>query len=291
MRALLPSADIVHLATHGCLHPVRAMASSVLLAAPAQPLGSDAAGSDGMLQAWEIVSQLQLRASLVVLSACETGRRRRRRQRGDRGAEPRVAGGRRSGRRGEPLEGQRCRQHRDAPSWWRFTAGFARGWTPRPPCSKPWPGCVTIRRRSIPSTGRRFACSGTSAVGRRWHLRLMTTPRWSAVRGRDVLERCAPPLARGGLFVNSRRWDWRPSRRRGGPPPPPDPRSVAPPAALPAPSVCRRSGGGCRALPRRPPAALAGPDGAALWFPRRPRGAGMTGGGPGGRGHGAEKRA
>ena len=42
----------------------------------------------------------------------------------------------------------------------------------------------------------------------------------------------------------------------------------------------------CWALPRRPPAALAAPDGAALWFPRRPRGAGMTGGGQGGRGNG-----
>ena len=33
------------------------------------------------------------------------------------------------------------------------------------------------------------------------------------------------------------------------------------------------------------------PDGAALWFQRRPRGAGMTGDGQEGRGNGAEKRA
>lgn len=74
VRAQISNADIVHLATHGCLHPVRAMASSLLLTVPAQPQEAEGTGEDGMLQAWEIASQLRLKAGLVVLSACETGR-------------------------------------------------------------------------------------------------------------------------------------------------------------------------------------------------------------------------
>jgi CHAT domain-containing protein len=67
------TADIIHLATHGYFSAFRAVASGVRLAVPErEPLPSQT-DNDGALQAWEVFSQLQLRADLVVLSACETG--------------------------------------------------------------------------------------------------------------------------------------------------------------------------------------------------------------------------
>ncbi len=74
LRARIERADVIHLATHGYLHPVRAMASGVLLAVPEREAESGETADDGALQAWEIYSQLRLKAELVVLSACETGR-------------------------------------------------------------------------------------------------------------------------------------------------------------------------------------------------------------------------
>jgi FAD binding domain len=62
-----------------------------------------------------------------------------------------------------------------------------------------------------------------------------------------------------------------PSRRRGRCPPP-DPRAIAPTTGRGRPGLCADPEGGFRALPRRPPAVLVAPDGAALWFSRRPRG-------------------
>jgi CHAT domain-containing protein/tetratricopeptide (TPR) repeat protein len=74
VRQRLREADVVHMATHGYLHPYRGMSSCILLTAPkAQPAKVDSA-NDGGLMAWEIRDQLKLRAELVVLSACETGR-------------------------------------------------------------------------------------------------------------------------------------------------------------------------------------------------------------------------
>jgi len=74
VRQWIAAADVIHLATHGYLNPVRAMASGVLLAAPEDESARGETAHDGVLQAWEIHSQLKLRAELVVLSACETGR-------------------------------------------------------------------------------------------------------------------------------------------------------------------------------------------------------------------------
>jgi CHAT domain-containing protein len=74
LRAGIGRADVIHLATHGYLHPVRPMSSGVLLAAPAAKPEIGETRNDGVLQAWEVYSQLQLKAELVVLSACETGR-------------------------------------------------------------------------------------------------------------------------------------------------------------------------------------------------------------------------
>lgn len=72
VRERLPQATMIQLATHGYFHPYRGMSSGVLLAPPRQATAD--AAQDGVLQAWEIFSQLRLQADLVVLSACETGR-------------------------------------------------------------------------------------------------------------------------------------------------------------------------------------------------------------------------
>jgi CHAT domain-containing protein len=74
LRKRIESADVVHLATHGYFNPVRAMSSGLLLTAPEKNPQIGETDNDGVLQAWEIYSQLKLRAELVVLSACETGR-------------------------------------------------------------------------------------------------------------------------------------------------------------------------------------------------------------------------
>ena len=60
----MPQASIIHLATHGLLDDVRGLGSAIALA----PSGSD----DGLLTAEEIFG-MKLQASLVVLSACNTG--------------------------------------------------------------------------------------------------------------------------------------------------------------------------------------------------------------------------
>jgi CHAT domain-containing protein/tetratricopeptide (TPR) repeat protein len=74
VRQKLSWSSVVHLATHGYFHPRLAMSSGVLLAADEHASGAGDTGADGALQAWEFGRTLPLRADLVVLSACETGR-------------------------------------------------------------------------------------------------------------------------------------------------------------------------------------------------------------------------
>jgi CHAT domain-containing protein/Tfp pilus assembly protein PilF len=65
----IPQAKIIHLATHGILNNFQALKSAIALA----PSGKD----DGLLTAEEILNFKQkLKADLVVLSACDTGRGR-----------------------------------------------------------------------------------------------------------------------------------------------------------------------------------------------------------------------
>jgi len=74
LRKKIQNADVVHLATHGCTDPTRAMSSGLLLAQPQQQSQNAGTDHDNVLQAWEIYSQFKLKAELVVLSACDTGR-------------------------------------------------------------------------------------------------------------------------------------------------------------------------------------------------------------------------
>jgi CHAT domain-containing protein/tetratricopeptide (TPR) repeat protein len=69
-KAEAGGADVLHLATHGVLNNASPLYSYVLLAA-----GDKGGSEDGLLEASDLL-QMQLRAELVVLSACETARGR-----------------------------------------------------------------------------------------------------------------------------------------------------------------------------------------------------------------------
>lgn len=73
VRRQIETADVIHFAAHSLSLPL-AMSSGILLAPPEQMPADGETNNDGVLQAWEIQSQLKLRAELVVLSSCESGR-------------------------------------------------------------------------------------------------------------------------------------------------------------------------------------------------------------------------
>ena len=73
IRKQVDDADIIHLATHGVLLSNLPMSSGLVFTPPADTAHLDS-NNDGALQAWEIFSQLQLKAKMVVLSACETAK-------------------------------------------------------------------------------------------------------------------------------------------------------------------------------------------------------------------------
>jgi tetratricopeptide (TPR) repeat protein len=66
VRRLLPSATLVHLATHGYAYATQARARDSYVALAPDSL-------DGLLTVGEVLDEIQLDAELVVLSACQTG--------------------------------------------------------------------------------------------------------------------------------------------------------------------------------------------------------------------------
>jgi CHAT domain-containing protein len=69
VKQRMPSASIIHFATHGRADMQRPGASVVVLSQPRDGTRPE----DGLLHAYEI-ERMRLRARLVVLSACETGK-------------------------------------------------------------------------------------------------------------------------------------------------------------------------------------------------------------------------
>ena len=73
VRQASGDADILHFACHGFLDAQMPLSSGLILSLP-EALGKQATEEDnGLLQAWEVLSSLRLKAELVVLSACQTG--------------------------------------------------------------------------------------------------------------------------------------------------------------------------------------------------------------------------
>nr|WP_072621833.1 CHAT domain-containing protein [Spirulina major] len=74
MVAQMQNAEIIHLATHGLLDDIRGMGSAIALA-PDSNFEARPGEVNGLLTAEEIFD-MDLKADLVVLSACDTGRGR-----------------------------------------------------------------------------------------------------------------------------------------------------------------------------------------------------------------------
>jgi CHAT domain-containing protein len=71
LRQRAASAAVLHVATHGYSSSDTGMSSGLVFSLAGRESGPT---DDGLLRAWEVLSQVRLRADLVVLSACETAR-------------------------------------------------------------------------------------------------------------------------------------------------------------------------------------------------------------------------
>lgn len=70
VKSLAPQARRIHFACHGLLDEKLPLNSALALSTP-EPTGEG--GDNGLLQAWEILEEMHLRADLVTLSACDSG--------------------------------------------------------------------------------------------------------------------------------------------------------------------------------------------------------------------------
>ena len=68
-RSVDPSTRIVHFAVHGVVNERFPLNSALVFTIPDGPAAPE---DNGLLQAWEIMEHMRLRADLVVLSACDT---------------------------------------------------------------------------------------------------------------------------------------------------------------------------------------------------------------------------
>jgi CHAT domain-containing protein len=74
VRKTIEQADVIHFATHGYLDLEFGMSSGILLSRSEKRQPPGETSNDGVLQAWEVFSEFKLKADIVVLSACDTGK-------------------------------------------------------------------------------------------------------------------------------------------------------------------------------------------------------------------------
>ncbi len=171
LRRRVGKADVVHLATHGYLNPYRAMSSMLLLTAPEKKPATGEYADDGFLEAWEIQDQLALRAELVVLSACETGRGENVRAEGLVGLTRALQV---AGARSVVASTGRWPTRAPRPSWSSSTASCAVEWRRMRRSEERWSRWRSDRAGRTHSTGRRSCCWGTR-----------TTRTWAPLEGKS----------------------------------------------------------------------------------------------------------
>lgn len=137
------------------------MSSSLLLIPPAKVPAAGEMNNDGVLQAWEIYSQLHLKAELVVLSACETGRGQNVRGEGIIGLTRALQY---AGARSVVASQWAVSDASTATLMVAFNRGCGRGWRRMRPCGRRWRSCGAIPGQPALTTGRRSSSPAIPAI-------------------------------------------------------------------------------------------------------------------------------